>query len=85
MALKIWKELPIGCVVYEPGSASEYHTGSWRSQRPVWDDSKCIKCGICYVFCPEGCVQQQKKAFSKRIWITARDAVSARMNAGRKR
>jgi hypothetical protein len=28
---------------------------------------------------------KQKKAFSKRIWITARDAVSARMNAGRKR
>jgi pyruvate ferredoxin oxidoreductase delta subunit len=58
MALKTWKELPTGCVVFEPGSASEYHTGSWRSQRPVWDDAKCIKCGICYVFCPEGCVQQ---------------------------
>ena len=65
MALKTWKELPIGWVVFEPGSASEYHTGSWRSQRPVWDDAKCIKCGICYVFCPEGCVQQGEDGFFK--------------------
>ena len=63
MALKTWRELPIGSVVSEPGSASEYHTGSWRSQRPVWNDSKCIKCGICYVFCPEGCVQQGEDGF----------------------
>jgi pyruvate ferredoxin oxidoreductase delta subunit len=65
MALKTWKEIPTGCVVFEPGSASEYHTGSWRSQRPVWDDAKCIKCGICYVFCPEGCVQQGEDGFFK--------------------
>jgi pyruvate ferredoxin oxidoreductase delta subunit len=63
MALKSWRELPTGCVVFEPGSASEYHTGSWRSQRPVWNNQKCIKCGICYVFCPEGCVQQGEDGF----------------------
>ena len=40
MALKTWRELPIGCVVSEPGSASEYHTGSWRSQRPVWNNAE---------------------------------------------
>jgi len=65
MALKTWKELPVGCVVSEPGSAGEYHTGSWRFQRPVWNDAKCIKCGICYVFCPEGCVQQAEDGFFK--------------------
>lgn len=60
-----WRELPIGCVVSKPGSASEYHTGSWRSQRPVWDNEKCIKCGICYIFCPEGCVQQDEDGIFK--------------------
>ncbi len=40
MALKTWRELPIGCVVSEPGSASEYHTGSWRSQRPIWKNAE---------------------------------------------
>jgi pyruvate ferredoxin oxidoreductase delta subunit len=60
-----WQELTTGCVVFEPGSAGEYHTGSWRSQRPLWDNAKCIKCGICYVFCPEGCVQQGEDGFFK--------------------
>ena len=60
-----WQEITTGCVVLEPGSASEYHTGSWRSQRPIWDNSKCIKCGICYVFCPEGCVAQTEDGFFK--------------------
>lgn len=63
MALKTWKELPIGCVVAEAGSAGEYRTGSWRSRQPVWNDLKCIKCGICYVYCPEGCIQSSEEGF----------------------
>jgi pyruvate ferredoxin oxidoreductase delta subunit len=51
-----WQEVNLGCVVFRPGSAKEYHTGSWRALRPVWDNAKCIKCGICYIFCPEGCI-----------------------------
>ncbi len=61
--LMTWQELTTGCVVFEPGSAGEYHTGSWRSQRPVWNNAKCIKCGICYIFCPEGCIQQSEDGF----------------------
>jgi pyruvate ferredoxin oxidoreductase delta subunit len=85
MALKTWKELPIGCVVSEPGSASEYHTGSWRSQRPVWNNSKCIKCGICYVFARKAACSRWRTDFSRGIWIIARDAAFARMSAGRER
>ncbi len=55
-----WKDLEIGSIVVEPGSASQYETGGWRSQRPVFDNSKCNKCGLCYIFCPEGCIEQQK-------------------------
>ena len=53
-----WKDLEIGSIVTEPGSASQYRTGDWRSQRPILDKSKCIKCGVCYIFCPEGCIQE---------------------------
>lgn len=60
-----WQEITTGCVVFKPGSASEYHTGSWRSQRPIWDNSKCIKCGICYIFCPEGCISQTEDGYFK--------------------
>ena len=51
-----WKDIEIGAAVTEPGNASQYRTGDWRSERPTYDFSKCIKCGICYIFCPEGCI-----------------------------
>ena len=61
--LDTWKEITPGCIVFEPGSASEYHTGSWRAKRPIWDNKKCIKCGVCYIYCPEGCVTEDKEGF----------------------
>lgn len=48
-----WKELNAGCVIDEPGNAASYRTGDWRSQRPVYNKDQCIRCGACYVFCPD--------------------------------
>ena len=48
-----WQELPIGAVVVEGGSSQEYETGTWRTERPVINHEQCIKCGICWIFCPE--------------------------------
>ena len=58
-----WKDLEIGSIVTEPGSASQYKTGDWRSQRPTCDFSKCIKCGLCQIFCPEGCIGQNDEGY----------------------
>ena len=58
-----WKDLNIGCIVTEPGNASAYKTGDWRSQRPTYDFTKCINCGLCYIFCPEGCIGQNKEGY----------------------
>jgi pyruvate ferredoxin oxidoreductase delta subunit len=58
-----WHELNVGCVVDEPGSASQYKTGGWRTQRPTWDESKCIKCGVCWMFCPDASIFQKKDGY----------------------
>jgi pyruvate ferredoxin oxidoreductase delta subunit len=58
-----WHEINPGCMVFAAGNAANYKTGSWKSQRPLWDNAKCIKCGICYIFCPEGCIQETKDGF----------------------
>lgn len=53
-----WQEIETGSVVVEIGSARQYETGSWRSERPVVEVSQCIKCGVCWLFCPDSCVKQ---------------------------
>ena len=35
-------------------------TGSWRVFRPVLDESKCVKCLRCWIYCPEGSIKRKK-------------------------
>ena len=56
-----WRDLEIGNIVTEPGSARSYQSGGWRSQRPTYKFERCIKCGICAMYCPEGCIATNKE------------------------
>ena len=58
-----WKDIEVGAIATEPGSASQYRTGDWRSQRPTYDFGRCIKCGLCQIFCPEGCIEQNAEGY----------------------
>ena len=58
-----WKDLEIGFIVTEPANARQYQTGDWRSDRPIFDKNKCIKCGICSIFCPEGCIEPDVEGY----------------------
>jgi pyruvate ferredoxin oxidoreductase delta subunit len=48
-----WKDMEVGNIVTEAGSATLRKTGDWRSKRPVVDREKCIKCGLCWLYCPD--------------------------------
>jgi 2-oxoacid:acceptor oxidoreductase delta subunit (pyruvate/2-ketoisovalerate family) len=55
---KNWKELhhiPISL----PLEASIGVTGDWRTFKPVIDQENCNKCGICWMFCPEGVIKKK--------------------------
>ena len=58
-----WHDIDIGAVIDIPGNAAEYKTGDWRSERPILNKERCIKCGICYIFCPEGCIHQDPEGY----------------------
>lgn len=58
-----WKELEVGCILTTPGNTIAYLTGTWRTFRPEVDKTKCIKCGICYLFCPEGCIEEDEEGY----------------------
>lgn len=51
------KNVEKGFVVTKPGGAKSYKTGDWRSQKPIYDKDKCVKCGACYMFCPEAAIK----------------------------
>jgi len=45
----------------KPGTNKKNKTGSWRSFKPTIDRKKCVKCGICVGYCPEGCISGPKE------------------------
>jgi len=58
-----WQDIDVGAVIRTPGNAAEYKTGDWRSDKPTWNKDRCIKCGICALFCPEGCIHHDDKGY----------------------
>ena len=54
---KSWREIPIGGVITDAGNSEQYHTGGWRSFRPIWDWQKCVNCKVCWIYCPDGSIR----------------------------
>ena len=51
-----WKSITPGGLITNAGNAEKYNTGSWKSFRPIVDESKCINCMMCAIYCPEFCI-----------------------------
>ncbi len=58
-----WRDIEVGAIATEPGSACQYQTGDWRSRRPTFNKKECIKCGICQIYCPEGSVKKEADGY----------------------
>ena len=56
-----WRTMPIGGILLEPGSAMKYKTGDWRAFKPNVDQSKCINCLLCWIFCPDAAIVRKEK------------------------
>jgi|GEM_PF-394755 len=50
-----------GAVIFEPGSTKKYKTGEWRTFKPTIDLARCIKCGRCWMVCPDAAINQRKE------------------------
>lgn len=59
-----WHDLPPGGIVTRPGSARDFLTGDWRTQRPVLNEAKCTNCLFCWIWCPEPAILRGQKVIS---------------------
>ncbi len=56
---KNWEELP-PIPISLPIDGAIGTTGDWRTFRPVIDQKGCNKCGICWMYCPEGTIKKNE-------------------------
>lgn len=54
---KVDKLRPTPGAVVPSGTSDQYaKTGTWRIERPVIDNNKCISCLLCWIFCPDASI-----------------------------
>ena len=41
-----------------PGAVGE--TGTWRNEKPVINEEKCVKCLLCWLYCPEDAILRRE-------------------------
>jgi len=56
-----------GAVIDQPGNARQARKVSFRNLKPVIDYPKCIKCGKCWMNCPDVAYEIQKDGTFKNI------------------
>ncbi len=56
---KNWKELPPIPISF-PIEGSIGSTGDWRIFRPIINQEGCNRCGICWMYCPEGTIKKKE-------------------------
>jgi 2-oxoacid:acceptor oxidoreductase delta subunit (pyruvate/2-ketoisovalerate family) len=59
---KNWRELP-PIPISLPIEGSIGTTGDWRTYKPIIDIETCTKCGICWMYCPEGTISKNEEGF----------------------
>ncbi len=55
---KNWREASPAGVCWK--ASKTYLTGDWKTFKPVKDASKCTKCLICTIYCPDSAVHWNK-------------------------
>lgn len=49
--------------ILAPGNAEARQTGAWRVERPEIDYEQCTRCGLCFVYCPDGAIALDEKGY----------------------
>lgn len=51
-----WKDITPGGNIYASGNSSEFITGDWRTDKPIFIEDKCKQCLLCVPVCPDSSI-----------------------------
>ena len=57
-------KIPIAPLSY-PSIGASGKTGIWRIHKPIIDYDKCVKCLLCWLYCPEGAIIREENDVPK--------------------
>jgi 2-oxoisovalerate ferredoxin oxidoreductase delta subunit len=58
---KSYEDLPLTPITSVPSTRNK--TGGWKTFKPVLDKEKCIKCNICWKFCPDVAIHIDEEGY----------------------
>ena len=58
-----WKDLEVGNIIRAAGNASIRKTGDWRTEKPILDKEKCVKCALCWICCPDAAIKPSESGY----------------------
>lgn len=50
-------------MIVEVGSTKNLPKGGWRNFKPIIHDDLCIRCRLCWVYCPDGAIKELRGEF----------------------
>ena len=59
---KVAKDSQIGCSLLWERKVNPFSPAK-REMKPVWDNDKCVKCGLCYLFCPDASIRKGEDGY----------------------
>lgn len=58
-----FKQEKVGCALLVSGKAQPFTPGTKSELLPIWDKNLCVRCALCYIYCPNAAIKRLDDGF----------------------